>query len=153
MLINEQQSEDILWSDIVYIKKNLVKELPKLHGKKLLFTGGGGFLGYMFLNMLSTIGSDNEGEKLEINVLENFSRGKKSWLEKLLFKPNIKLINHDISKKLPNDFPSFDYIIHAASIASPTYYRKYPIETIDANVGGLRILLDYAKQQNYKIVV
>ena len=38
----------------------------------------------------------------------------------------------------------FDWIIHAASIASPIYYRKYPIETMDANVNGLRNLLDYA---------
>ena len=37
-----------------------------------------------------------------------------------------------------------DYVVHAASIASPTYYRKYPIETMDANVNGLRTLLDYA---------
>ena len=38
--------------------------------------------------------------------------------------------------------PRFDFIIHAASIASPTYYRRYPIETMDANVIGLRNLLD-----------
>jgi nucleoside-diphosphate-sugar epimerase len=43
--------------------------------------------------------------------------------------------------------PDFSYIIHAASIASPMYYRKYPIETMDANVKGLRSLLDYARRQ------
>jgi UDP-glucuronate decarboxylase len=37
------------------------------------------------------------------------------------------------------------YIIHAASIASPTFYRQYPLETIDANVWGLRRLLDFCK--------
>ena len=37
-----------------------------------------------------------------------------------------------------------DYIIHAASIASPIFYRKSPVETMDANIGGLRSLLDYA---------
>ena len=42
---------------------------------------------------------------------------------------------------------AFEYIIHAASIASPTYYRKYPIETMDANVNGLRYLLEYCKSQ------
>jgi len=41
----------------------------------------------------------------------------------------------------------FQYIIHAASIASPTYYRKHPIETMDANVNGLRYLLEYCLQQ------
>jgi UDP-glucuronate decarboxylase len=38
-------------------------------------------------------------------------------------------------------------VIHAASIASPTYYRKFPIETMDANVNGLRSLLEYALAQ------
>jgi nucleoside-diphosphate-sugar epimerase len=44
----------------------------------------------------------------------------------------------------------FQYIIHAACIASPTYYRRCPIETMDANVNGLRFLLDYAVRQREK---
>jgi UDP-glucuronate decarboxylase len=44
--------------------------------------------------------------------------------------------------------PAFQYIIHGGSIASPVYYRKFPIETMDANVNGLRSLLEYAKQQH-----
>ncbi len=41
-----------------------------------------------------------------------------------------------------------DWIIHAASIASPIYYRKYPIETMDANVNGLRRLLDHCARRS-----
>ena len=33
--------------------------------------------------------------------------------------------------------------MHMASIASPTFYRRYPVETVDANVWGLRRLLDF----------
>jgi nucleoside-diphosphate-sugar epimerase len=44
----------------------------------------------------------------------------------------------------------FAYIIHAASIASPIYYRLHPIETMDANVNGLRTLLDYSLAQREK---
>lgn len=51
---------------------------------------------------------------------------------------------------LPHDIEDFEYIIHAASIASPTYYRKHPIETMDANVNGLRFLLEYSRQQKEK---
>ena len=36
-------------------------------------------------------------------------------------------------------FSDADYIIHLASIASPIFYRKYPIETLDANVTGYKI--------------
>jgi nucleoside-diphosphate-sugar epimerase len=51
---------------------------------------------------------------------------------------------------LPDAMPDFAYIIHAASIASPFYYRKHPIETMDANVNGLRSLLEYSRRQNEK---
>jgi nucleoside-diphosphate-sugar epimerase len=41
--------------------------------------------------------------------------------------------------------PEFEYIIHAAGIASPIYYRLHPLETMDANIDGLRGLLEYAR--------
>jgi nucleoside-diphosphate-sugar epimerase len=41
-------------------------------------------------------------------------------------------------------------LIHAASIASPIYYRQHPIETMDANVNGLRFFLDYCLAQQQK---
>jgi UDP-glucuronate decarboxylase len=43
-----------------------------------------------------------------------------------------------------------DLIIHGASIASPTFYRIYPLETIDANITGLRRLLDYYANKTIK---
>src|SRR5207247_205032 len=49
---------------------------------------------------------------------------------------------HDVRNPLPADLGVFEYVIHAAGIASPTYYREHPIETMDANVVGLRLLLD-----------
>ena len=53
------------------------------------------------------------------------------------------LVRHDVTNPLPDDVPHFDSIIHGASIASPTFYRQHPIATMDANVDGLRHLLDY----------
>ena len=58
-----------------------------------------------------------------------------------------KDIIHDI------DYPEVDFIIHAASVASPTYYRKYPIETIDSNVTGLRNILEYSKVNNIESIL
>ena len=61
---------------------------------------------------------------------------------------SISLVTHDIARPLPGDMADdFSFIIHAASIASPTFYRKFPIETMDANVNGLRHLLEYIKRQ------
>ena len=56
-------------------------------------------------------------------------------------------------KVIKKNFNSFnlnkinvDIIIHAATIASPIIYRKYPLETSDANVLGIRKILDYGKK-------
>jgi UDP-glucuronate decarboxylase len=45
---------------------------------------------------------------------------------------------------LPKDMGHFDYIVHAAGIASPMFYRAHPLKCIDANINGLRNLLDYS---------
>ena len=74
-------------------------------------------------------------------------RGVPSWLEQLNVNPNLKIVKHDVINLLPDDIGDFQYIIHAATIASPIYYRKNPIETMDANVNGLRNFLDYCLNQ------
>jgi len=63
---------------------------------------------------------------------------------------NLVLTKQDMIRPLPADIADFQYIIHAAGIASPIYYRKYPIETMDANINGLRALLEYARRQQSK---
>src|SRR5581483_3465637 len=58
---------------------------------------------------------------------------------------SLRFLQHDVTR--PMDGFDFDYVIHGASIASPTFYRLHPIETIDANVWGLRCLLDAFRQR------
>ena len=60
------------------------------------------------------------------------------------------MVKHDITDPLPADIGDYQYIIHAASIASPIYYRTHPIATMDANVNGLRHLLEYSRQQQHR---
>ena len=69
------------------------------------------------------------------------------WLEALQGHPRLTLRSQDVRLPLPADMPDFDYIIHAAGIASPTYYRMHPLETMDANINGLRNLLDHTVAQ------
>jgi dTDP-glucose 4,6-dehydratase/UDP-glucuronate decarboxylase len=87
------------------------------------------------------------GTPIRLTVYDNYIRGVPAWLSDLSGDPNLELVKHDITHPLPKDIPDFQYIVHGGSIASPIFYRKYPIETMDANVGGLRSLLDYAKRQ------
>lgn len=138
----------VISSDINAINQNAAQELDLLAGKEVLITGGAGFLGYLLVNLLAQVGDSDGRAPINLTVYENFSRGRKLWLDELAKRNNVQIVEHDITKPLPVDMPEFSYIIHAASIASPTYYRLNPIETIDANVNGLRYLLDYAKKRS-----
>ena len=141
-------SKKIVSQDIQKIFKNCKMEIDKLSGKNLLFTGPAGFIGYLFIQTLSKIGKEDDREPIKIYMIDNYIRGEKTWLNSLLSEKNIKLIKHDIKNEINFDDTNFDYIIHAASIASPSFYRKFPIETIDSNVYGTRNLLDLCLKQS-----
>ncbi len=57
---------------------------------------------------------------------------------------DFSLVQHDVSKPLPNDFPRADFIIHSASHASPKYYGVDPVCTLLANTAGTMFLLEHA---------
>jgi dTDP-glucose 4,6-dehydratase/UDP-glucuronate decarboxylase len=143
-------SEDIINKDLEYIYKSLKEELGCLSGKKLLITGGAGFLGYYLVQSILYWNKRESTRNIELTVYDNYIRGCPVWLMKLKKNTSLRLIEHDITKPLPQDIEDFQFIIHAASIASPTYYRKHPIETMDANVNGLRFLLEYCRQQKVR---
>jgi UDP-glucuronate decarboxylase len=123
-------------------------QYEELAGKRLWLTGGAGFLGYY---LVLSIGHWNRSaspeRRIRLTVLDNYIRGVPDWLEGAK-SDEIRLVRHDVTDPLPKDLGDAEYLIHAASIASPMYYRKYPLETIDANVNGLRHMLDYAAGRN-----
>lgn len=138
---------DVVAADLESLSGRLDEEFAAMAGKRLLITGGAGFLGYYLVQGPLAWNSLEKGEPIRVSVFDNYSRGIPNWLEVLRRDPNLELLEHDITKPLPVDTPDFDYVIHAASIASPTFYRQHPIETMDANVDGLRELLDWAVDQ------
>ncbi|WP_269523430.1 NAD-dependent epimerase/dehydratase family protein [Coraliomargarita parva] len=138
---------DIVQEDLEFICRELEKEFKLLEGKKLLLIGGAGFLGYYLVQSILHLNTKlPAGSAVELTVYDNFIRGVPDWLTALEGDATLTLVKHDITHPLPEGMGAFDYIIHAASIASPTFYRKYPIETMDANVNGLRLILDYCMQ-------
>lgn len=140
-------AEDIVTEDLSDMATRLAAEFGKLSGKKLLIVGGGGFLGYYLVQAPLAWNRLNKGAAIDVTVYDNWIRGTPSWLDGLKTDPHLELVTHDITNPVPSGAPDFDFIIHAASIASPIYYRKHPIETMDANVNGLRHLLEYALKQ------
>lgn len=141
---------EIVKSDIDTILEKLSVELNSFSGGRLLMTGGGGFIGYYLIQALLKGNFQKLFKKpLDIVLLDNFIRGIPNWIKEYEDNPHLSILQHDISQPLPDNFRSFTHVIHAASIASPTFYRKYPIETMDANVNGLRNLLNYFCQANH----
>ncbi len=146
-----KSSADVVQNDLELIVDQLSAELPVLAGRNLFVAGGAGFLGYYLVQApLFWNRRHPDAQPIRVLVLDNFSRGMPGWLRALGSDPHLRLIEHDITQPLPAALGDQEYLVHAASIASPTYYRLRPIETMDANVNGLRYLLEYCLKQQQR---
>lgn len=144
-------ADRVVRADLEEMLGGLASELAEMAGSRVLITGGAGFLGYYFVQLLLASNDRGEaGRRIAVTVYDNYSRGVPAWLVDLERRDDLMLVEHDMTRPLPADMPTFDYMIHAASIASPTYYRQHPIETMDANVVGLRNLLEVASTRGVR---
>lgn len=142
-----RSADDVVAADLAYIVQGLGDEFTAMAGSRLLIIGGAGFLGHYLVQGAVHWNACRQTAPIDITVWDNYIRGVPGWLKRLEDTPNLTLHKCDITQPLPASMGHYDYVIHAASIASPLYYRKYPIETMDANVNGLRSLLEYALDQ------
>ena len=137
--------QDLLRDDLETLCSDLQAEFSQMGGGRLLITGGGGFLGYYLIqSVLHWNDTRGAGARIKTVVYDNYARGVPEWLESLRRHPDLELVKQDMILPLPADMGHFDHIVHAAGIASPMYYRAQPLKCIDANINGLRNLLDYA---------
>jgi UDP-glucuronate decarboxylase len=143
----------VVKSDLEYVHSCLSEHQNKFKGATVLMTGCAGFLGFYMLNYLVRYSSELGIKK--VIGLDNFIIDKPEWIELLESKNQeiFKVHNFDIANDNLSDVTGLDeanYIIHAASIASPIFYRQYPLQTVDANVWGLRKLLDFYNSDKLK---
>lgn len=142
-----RNAAEVVATDLERLCKSVSTELEQMSGKRLLIAGGAGFLGYYLVQTVLHWNSRKPSRRIHLTVLDNFIRGVPAWLTDLRGDSGLTLIRHDVTQPLPHGLDPQHYLIHAASIASPIYYRKYPIETMDANINGLRYMLDYCVAQ------
>ena len=132
----------IIYKDCNNIYQEYKKNLNKILGKKILITGGGGFLLSYLVFLLILLNNKNK-KKVKITIIDKyFNKSNKNF--KFFKNNNVKIINKDISTL--NIKEKYEYIIHGASIASPVFYKKFPIETINSNVNGLLNVLSLNKK-------
>ncbi len=115
----------------------------KLHEtKRILVTGGAGFLGSHLCDRLVTEGH-------EVLCLDNFFTGTRRNIAHLLTKPNFELIRHDLAQPV---FLEVDEIYNLACPASPVHYQYNPVKTIKTNIMGAIHMLGLAKRVKAKIL-
>ena len=113
-----------------------------LHNKRILITGGAGFLGSHLCDKLLENGND-------IICVDNFFTGSKDNIVHLLDNPYFELIRHDITIPMHHEV---DEIFNLACPASPIHYQFDPVKTTKTSVHGAINLLDLAKRKNAKIL-
>jgi len=136
----------IVSADLDAIVDGLEADLDRLAGRRLLVTGGAGFLGYELVQAALRV-NERGHEPVSVTVFDNFIRGVPEWMGEIEGNEHLRVVKHDIREPLPADMDDFELVVHAAGIASPPYYRMHPIETMDANVNGLRSLLEWSVGQ------
>jgi UDP-glucuronate decarboxylase len=109
--------------------------------KRILITGGAGFLGSHLCDRLVEEGHD-------VLCLDNFFTGGKENVSHLLGKPNFELIRHDLVQPI---FLEVDEIYNLACPASPIHYQYNPVKTVKTNVMGAINMLGLAKRVKAKI--
>ncbi|HNW99068.1 MAG TPA: SDR family oxidoreductase [Bacteroidales bacterium] len=110
--------------------------------KKILVTGGAGFLGSHLCEKLL-----NEGN--EVVCLDNYFTGQKQNIVHLLDNPYFELIRHDVTMPF---FIEVDEIYNLACPASPIHYQYNPIKTIKTSVMGAINMLGLAKRIRAKVL-
>ncbi len=110
--------------------------------KRILVTGGAGFLGSHLCDRLVSEGHD-------VLCLDNFFTGTKKNIARLLGKPNFELIRHDLAHPV---FIETDEIYNLACPASPVHYQYNPVKTVKTSVMGAVHMLGLAKRVRAKIL-
>ena len=94
--------------------------------KKILITGGAGFIGYHLTKALC--------KKNHVTILDNFSRGKMDkHLREIKLKKNVEIISKDLNKKI-NLKKKFDFIFHLAATVGVKNVIKKPVFTLENNI-------------------
>lgn len=113
--------------------------------KRILITGGAGFLGSHLCDRFIK-------EGYHVIAMDNLITGNIKNIEHLFHLPNFEFHHHDVSKfvHVPGNL---DYILHFASPASPIDYLKMPIQTLKVGSLGTHNLLGLAKEKKARMLI
>ncbi|MBP1709048.1 MAG: NAD-dependent epimerase/dehydratase [Deltaproteobacteria bacterium] len=116
--------------------------MKKLSNKRILVTGGAGFLGSHLCEALLKQGN-------EVLCVDNFFTGRRANIAHLVHNPLFEVLRHDITFPL---YVEVDEIYNLACPASPIHYQFDPVQTTKTSVHGAINLLGLAKRLKVKIL-
>jgi UDP-glucuronate decarboxylase len=114
-----------------------------MNAKRVLITGGAGFLGSHLAERLVKDGA-------YVICLDNFFTGTRDNVSALLSHPRFELVRHDVEHPFTMEV---DEIYHLACPASPIHYQRNPVRTIRTAVHGTLNMLDVARESNARILI
>ena len=113
--------------------------------KKILITGGAGFIGYHLANHLS------KNKNNFIYIFDNLSRGRVDIeFKKLLLRKNVKFYNIDLSKQISIKIKNISITYHLAAKVGVANVNKSPLDTINTNMLSLINTIKFLKKNNLK---
>ncbi len=142
-------SRSIFEQDTGKIAKSIRKISTQLSGCTLLISGGTGFIGSYILRTIAYLNKTTLPQACKVISIDNYLTSTKKENDDEFPKEEFTFLEHDIRQPL-SLWEKIDFIIHAAGVASPIYYQKYPLETIETAIWGAKNLLELAKIKKSK---
>ena len=142
----------VIQEDVRLTAEQMTATLATLEGTTLLVTGGSGFLCSYLLDSVAYLNDHCFSRPCRLISVDNLRSGVADRVAHLADRTDFRFVSHDVSQPLELGEP-VDWIIHGAGIASPTFYRRFPLETIDVNVWGTRHMLDLARQTGVRSIL
>ena len=130
--------DDIIHEDIETIK-SAVKGGDAFEGKKVLVTGGAGFIGSWLCDAAVGFGA-------EVTVVDDLSTGRIKNIDHLIQNPKFKMVKTDVCVFQSQE--KFDFILHMAGHASPDEYMAHPIATLQTSACGTENMAELARKND-----
>lgn len=131
------------WPQQMAYRETSTARLVRAHRKRVLVTGGAGFIGSHLCDRLL---ADN----CEVICLDNLLTGRTENIAHLLHKPTFRFIRQDVTEAF--DVAAIDQIYNLACPASPVAYQRDPVHTLKTSVFGAAAVLDLAKRDDIPVL-
>jgi UDP-glucuronate decarboxylase len=133
--------DDIIREDIAKIQSTV--KGGAFVGKKLLITGGAGFIGSWLCDVLVSFGA-------EVTAVDDLSTGRLRNIDHLTKNPKFKFVQGDACAFQSKD--KLDFVFHLAGHASPDEYQVHPIETLQASSFGSANMAELARKNDATVL-